>query len=94
MSSDERVGQLVHRFHVIVDSIVDLPQDDIERAEELVYVGEWAVALENLCTQLYEYDVDVSDEILRLIESLARDLGVADRYWAVLATHGPAPSDG
>jgi hypothetical protein len=92
MSADERAGRLIHRFHVILDSIVDLSQDDIERVEELVQVGEWAIALENLCTQLHEYDVELPAETFGLIEQLGLDIGVADRYWAVLKPTGPESS--
>ena len=38
-------GNLVHRFHLILDRVVDLDQDEIERIKELVQVGEFAVAL-------------------------------------------------
>jgi hypothetical protein len=88
MSSDERPRRLVREFHVIMDSIVGLPTKDIEGVEELVQVGEWVVALENLCTQLYEYDIDLPTETLKLIEVLGRDIGMAARYWRVLAPTG------
>ncbi len=82
-------GNLVHRFHLVLDQIVDLDQDEIERVEELVQVGEFAVALENLCSQLYEYDVRISDELVAAIAVLANTVGVEDRYWTVLrADHG------
>ena len=71
-----------------MDAIVELPLDDIERVEELVQVGEWAIALENLCTWLYEYDIDVPEDALRMIEDLGRDIGVAERYWKLLAPGG------
>ena len=93
MSSDERAKRLVHQLHAIVDSIVGLPQEDIQRVEELVEVGEWIVALENLCTQLYEYDVDLPAETLKSIEDLCRDIGVADRYWRVLVPAGSEPTE-
>jgi hypothetical protein len=89
VNSNEKAGRLVHLFHVIMDSIADLPQDDVERVEELVQVGEWALALENLCSQPYEYDVDLWAETLGLIKELGRDVGVADRYWTVLMPAEP-----
>jgi hypothetical protein len=85
---DQRAGRLIHRFHLIMDAIVDLPEDDIESVEELVQAGEWTVALENLCTQLYEYDANVPEETLAMIEELGRDVGVPDRYWKMLASDG------
>ena len=37
----------------------NLPKDDLDSIKELVSVGEYAVAFENFCTQLYEYDVAI-----------------------------------
>lgn len=77
-------GNLVHRFHVILDAIVDLDQQEIERVEELVQVGEFAIALENLCTQLYEYDASIDSDTATAIAQLARRVGIEDRYWKML----------
>lgn len=77
-------GNLVHRFHLILDRIVDLDQDEIERVEELVQVGEFAIALENLCTQLHEFDVAVDDDTVAAIAVVGTSVGVEDRYWKML----------
>ena len=85
MSDNERTaGGLVHRFHLIMDAIGDLPENDVEHVEELVQVGEWQVALELLCTQVYEYEIKVDKELLKMIAALGRDVGVQNRYWKVL----------
>jgi hypothetical protein len=47
-------------------------------------VGEWAVALENLCTQLYEYDIRVPIDSVKLMEEIGREVGVEERYWNIL----------
>jgi hypothetical protein len=78
----ERERQLVHQFHLILDSFVGLPERDVDSVEELVQVREWALALENLCTQLYEYD-PVPIESVRLMEEIGREVGVEDR-WNIL----------
>ena len=54
-------SNLAHLFHLILERVVNLDQDEIERIEELVWVGEFGIALENLCSQLYEFDVLVPD---------------------------------
>lgn len=79
-------GNLVHRFHLVLDQIVDLGQDEIERIEELVQVGEFAIALENLCSQLYEFDVALPDDTVAAIAALGTSVGVEDRYWKMLRT--------
>lgn len=54
----------------VLHEVEGLPAHDIESISVLVRAGEWAVALETLCTQVYEYDcelgVDVREELLRL----------------------------
>ena len=79
-------GHLVHEFHFIIDSVVGLPEGDKERIEDLVRVGEWQIALENLCTQLHEYDVKVSPDLLSKISELGRELKVAERYRNLLTS--------
>jgi len=68
--------------------VTGVPENDMENVADLVEVGEWEVALENLCTQLYEYGALVPEETLRRIEALGHELGVADRYWKRLASSG------
>ena len=83
-------GNLVHRFHLILDEIVGLNEEEIERVEELVQVGEFAVALENLCTQLYEYDVALGADTITAIAAVGTSVGVEDRYWNMLRTEQEA----
>jgi hypothetical protein len=80
----ERERQLVHQFHLILDSFVGLRERDVDSVEELVQVREWALALENLCTQLYECDIPVPIESVRLMEEIGREVGVEDRYRNIL----------
>lgn len=54
-TGDEKAGRRVHDFHLIIDAVTGVPENDMENVADLVEVGEWEVALENLCTQLYEY---------------------------------------
>jgi len=62
-----------------------VPERDLRSVDELVQVGEWKIALENLCTQAHEYDVTVDGYLLEAIRQLASELGVPDRYWTVLS---------
>ena len=49
---------------------------DIESISVLIWAGEWEIALENLCTQISEYDIEISDESRELISDLGRHLHV------------------
>jgi hypothetical protein len=52
----------------------DLPPEQIEDMKELVQPGEPGVALENFCTQLFEYEVPVSLAVVAELEELGRAL--------------------
>jgi hypothetical protein len=67
-----------------MDSLRGLPERDADNVDQLVQVGEWQVALGNLCTQLYEYDMKVPRDTLSAISELGREVGVEERYWSVL----------
>ena len=47
-----------------------LSADDVENIAALIRVGEWTIALETICSQIYEHDLDpdmsVREELIRL----------------------------
>jgi len=43
----------------------------------LIEVGDWEVALETICTQLFEYDIELTPGERSRLEALGRDLGVS-----------------
>jgi len=47
-----------------------IPSEQLEDMSELAQAGEPGVALENLCTQLHEYDILVSEDAMSQIETL------------------------
>ena len=56
---------------VIIDVAGLLPERDLTNAWELVDAGEPGIALENLCTQLYEYDVVLDPAVREQVRELA-----------------------
>lgn len=58
----------------------DLPPGDIESISVLIVAGEWAVALETLCTQIHEYDVLLRDAQRSSLVELGGVLGVPVAY--------------
>jgi hypothetical protein len=58
----------------------ELPPADVASIRVLVEVGEWVVALEALCTQLYEYDVPLASAQRASLIDLGSDLGVPVAY--------------
>ena len=56
---------------MIIEVADFLPERDLANAWELVDAGEPGIALENLCTQLYEYDATLDPEVVEQIRRLA-----------------------
>ena len=76
--------EITRRLHLIMDAAHDLPLRDIEQVEGLIQVGERAVAFENLCTQIYEYDITLPSDLRDALVSTGEELGVAPRYGELL----------
>ncbi len=57
-----------------------LPDEDVSNIGQLIDVGEWALAVEILCTQLYEYDIDVELETIQRIAAVGERLEVPAHY--------------
>lgn len=55
---------------------VSLPDNEIEDLNVLIAAGEYRIALENLCTQLFEYGQVLSLEYRDLLEALGEMCGV------------------
>ncbi len=58
----------------------------LEHCRSLVAHGEPGVALENLCTQLYEYEVAVPDSVVQELAALGGMMGIDAVHWTVLDT--------
>lgn len=63
-----------------------VPADELDEMASLARAGECGVALENLCTQLFEYDAVVSTQLLASIETLGAALVIDQKYWNRLET--------
>lgn len=61
-----------------------LPGQQLSEMRELAEAGEPGIALENLCTQLYEYDVIVSHERQQEIALVGKAMGIAESTWQKL----------
>jgi hypothetical protein len=59
-----------------LDKADGLPPQDLESIGVLITAGEWSVALETLCTQIFEYDVEVDKVYRAELQALGDELGV------------------
>jgi hypothetical protein len=85
-SEREEIIQSVRR---VMGAAPGLTAADLEGINTLLEAGEYGVAVENLCTQLYEYDIQLSTENRRLLAQVGTRLGVASRYWQMLNPDEP-----
>jgi hypothetical protein len=58
-----------------------LPREQLIEMGSLVRAGEPGVALENLCTQLEEYDVAVPRDVLRELREIASAMRMKISPW-------------
>ncbi|HVX56708.1 MAG TPA: MafI family immunity protein [Candidatus Saccharimonadales bacterium] len=63
-----------------------LPAEQLEDMRGLVIAGEPGIALENLCTQIYEYDVVVQPDVYTTIAEAGAAMGSDSKYWERIAT--------
>ena len=68
------------RIEQLVRAVPTLSDFDKANVLELSQHGEWAIAFENLCTQVHECDIPLTASTLRLFESAVRPLGVDQKY--------------
>jgi hypothetical protein len=61
-----------------------LPDEQLDSMSDLVRAGERGIALENLATQLYEYDVAVPSPIVDEIAALGTKMRLNPKLWNIL----------
>ncbi|WP_394554556.1 MafI family immunity protein [Agromyces sp. MMS24-JH15] len=61
-----------------------LPDQDIDNAHIFLDAGELEIALENLCAQVYEYDLPVTVRTFKRIRSAGSELGLRSSHWTDL----------
>jgi hypothetical protein len=76
--------EVVARLRQAMAAAVGLPAKDIDEVEMLIRVGEHLVAFENLCVQLYEYDIRLGAEQVASLREVGDSLGAKSRYASLL----------
>jgi hypothetical protein len=61
-----------------------LPTEELDEMSELARAGEPGIALENLFTQLHEYDAHVDEATVKDLEALGKTMGLDAKYWVRL----------
>ena len=68
-----------------------LPKNELDEMLELVRAGEPGIGLENFCTQLLEYEVELPHVMLAEVANLGRAMGIQARYWERLKERPVVP---
>ena len=58
--------------------------NDVENVWELIDAGEWGLAFDILCTQLYEYDVRIDQQTYDDLAQLGQYYEIRPSMWEVL----------
>ena len=104
MSSEDRRQQLDAEFARLFAALRQCEEGDaagalsfaIAQAEHLVKYGEWGIALENLCDNLYEDGTirSLPEAVYAQIVAFARFMSIDGRYYELLRglVRAPTPS--
>jgi hypothetical protein len=58
----------------VLGQVDGIPADDVESITVLIRTGEWKIALETLCTQIHEHDLELKVSVREELIRLGRDL--------------------
>ena len=76
---------LVDGIRVVVEEVrTSIPEENVRDAYEFIEYAEWGEALSLICTQLYEYDVPISNRTYEQIEWLGQQMEMAPKQWTML----------
>ena len=79
------MNKIIPLIEKIIDTVKDdLPIENIADAKELLLHDEWGEALSLICTQLYEYDIPISEDTYNLIDRAGRQMGMDNQGWREL----------
>ncbi len=72
--------ELRSRLRAALAKAEGLPCHNVEFIESLLSAGEEQLALDTLCTQIYEYDIEVSNALRAELEDVGSRLDVDVAY--------------
>ena len=81
------VSDVERKLISLLDGLLSrLPDTDIKHVRELIDAGECDMALEDLCTQLYERDVRITELEFNDIRLIGSDLKVDPKEYVCLSS--------
>jgi hypothetical protein len=61
-----------------------LPEKDVQYITDLLNAHEWGIALEDVCTQLHEHEVQISPMIYNRIQAIGAKMNMTTNAWKCL----------
>jgi hypothetical protein len=82
------IEEIEQRLLVLLDQCdgLGLPADRLLDMKDLTRHGEPGIALENLCSNLDDYDIAVPPALLAGLRELGTAMRLDERYWTRLKT--------
>ncbi|MDX6240272.1 MAG: hypothetical protein QOG10_5092 [Kribbellaceae bacterium] len=81
LSWDDLIGQM---RAVVLQLEALLTPAEVDMIWELVDVDEPVIGFEMLCTQLYEHDAEVEDEVIDRLQVIGTAMQLEPRQWEIL----------
>ncbi len=73
---------LLNKFSEVIFLVGDtLPKEDLDSTNTFVYVGEYVLALEALCSVLYEDKIHVSSKVYELLKEIGKMMALKKEEW-------------
>ncbi len=72
---EEELSDLINNFDQLI------PSEQLQEMKDLNSSGEPGIAYENLCTQIFEFDIKVSETRFSQIRQIGLAIGLAPKYW-------------
>lgn len=69
----------------LINNLGLLPRNDINNILMFLDNNEFGVALDTLCSQLYENDIKISSIMYKNIEEIGKTMDMSDSTWTFLA---------
>jgi hypothetical protein len=69
----------------LIDSVKSLlPQSDIDNATEMIEHNEFGIGFNIICEQLFEHDIEISEEDYQKIVEIGQKIELPDSKWIFL----------
>ncbi len=77
--------QLTIQLNVLLNEVKNkIPEADIKNILEFIENNEFGIAYETLCTQLYEYNIQISCDFYEKVSSYGKSIKIEPSLWLPL----------